>query len=139
MKKVILSILLTIMVVSFLQAETKLKMEIWNRWTYQTVDGENTVNEMALKRGYFRLEPKFSSKIKGRFNVDFFSDDDADNGAGLKIKYAYLDFSKILPIKDAKITAGLMKTYFGTIYDWDYTTIDKDPSDKYKFAKKNCH
>ncbi|MFO7896609.1 MAG: hypothetical protein R6U84_06740 [Candidatus Cloacimonadales bacterium] len=134
MKKIILSILLMVMVASFLQAETKLKMEIWNRWSYQTIDGENTKNEMALKRGYLRLEPVLGSNIKGRFNVDFFSDDGAGDGAGLKIKYAYLDFSNILPIQDAKFTAGLMKTYFGTIYEWDYTTIDKDPTDKYKFA-----
>ena len=97
-------------------------------------DGEVTKNEMALKRGYLRLEPKFGNNIKGRFNVDFFSDEDGLDGAGLKIKYAYLDFSNMLPIKDSKIIIGLMKTYFGTIYDWDYSTIDKDPSDKYNFV-----
>ncbi|MCK4956743.1 MAG: hypothetical protein KAS49_03840, partial [Candidatus Cloacimonetes bacterium] len=95
--------------------------------------GEVKKNEMALKRGYFRLEPKFSNNIKGRFNLDFFSYD-VNDGVGVKLKYAYLDFSNILPIKDSKITVGLMKTYFGTIYDWDYTTIEKDPSDKYKFV-----
>ena len=134
MKKVLLIVILTIVAFGILNAETKLKMELWNRWTYQTIDGEVTKNEMALKRGYLRLEPKFSSNIKGRFNVDFFSDEDGLDGAGLKIKYAYLDFSNILPIKDSKITVGLMKTYFGTIYDWTYQTIDKDPSDKYKFV-----
>ncbi len=136
MKKVLLIVILTIVAFGILNAETKLKMELWNRWTYQTIDGEVTKNELALKRGYFRLEPKFGNNIKGRFNVDFFSSDkDTDtNGAGLKIKYAYLDFSNMLPIKDSKITVGLMKTYFGTIYDWTYITIDKDPSDKYKFV-----
>ncbi len=134
MKKALLIVILTIVAFGILNAETKLKMEIWNRWSYEMEDGEVTKNEMALKRGYLRLEPKFGNNIKGRFNVDFFSDDDGLDGAGLKIKYAYLDFSNMLPIKDSKITIGLMKTYFGTIYDWNYTTIDKDPSDKYKFV-----
>ncbi|MDO9578129.1 MAG: hypothetical protein Q7J16_09610, partial [Candidatus Cloacimonadales bacterium] len=90
--------------------------------------------QLSLERGYFRLEPVFSSKIKGRFNLDFFSTDGTSNGADIKLKYAYLDFSELIPLKDTKVTIGLMKTYFGTIYDWNYTTIDKDPSDKYKFV-----
>ena len=133
-KKAFLIVILTIAAFGILNAETKLKMELWNRWTYKMVDGDVEKNELALKRGYFRIEPKFSRNIKGRFNVDFFSDEDGLDGAGLKIKYAYLDFNNLLPIKDAKLTVGLMKTYFGTIYDWDYTVIDKDPSDKYKFV-----
>jgi len=132
-KKALLVVIVAVLVFGILNAETKLKMEIWNRWTYAMEDGEVTKNEMAVKRGYFRLEPKFGNNIKGRFNVDFFSDD-INDGVGIKMKYAYLDFSNMLPIKDSKITIGLMKTYFGTIYDWDYTTIDKDPSDKYKFV-----
>lgn len=134
MKKLIILFVLVFVVMNIAFAETKLKMEIWNRWTYTTQDGEVLQNEMAVKRGYFRLEPKFSQNIKGRFNVDFFSDDGAGDGAGLKMKYAYLEFTDILPVKDMKLTAGLMKTYFGTIYDWNYTTIEKDPSDKYKFV-----
>ena len=134
MKKTLLLVVIILIVVGSLTAETKLKMELWNRWTYQTEDGELIKNEMALKRGYLRLEPKFGSNISGRFNLDFFSDDDAGDGAGIKLKYAYLDFSNLLPVKDLKFTVGLMKTYFGTIYSWDYTTIEKDPSDKYKFV-----
>jgi hypothetical protein len=135
-KRSFLIILLVIVAITStnLKAETKLKMELWNRWTYQQVDGDVTENEMAVKRGYFRLEPQLTSNVKGRFNVDFFSDADGSDGAGLKLKYAYLDFKNLVPIKDAKLTVGLMKTYFGTIYDWSYPTIDKDPSDKYKFV-----
>ena len=136
MRKTLLTLILIIVALGFLHAETKLKMELWNRWTYQMIDGDVTKNEMALKRGYFRLEPKFSENIKGRFNLDFFSDDDNEvaDGAGLKIKYAYLDFKNLLPIKETTLTVGLMKTYFGTIYEWTYPTIDGDPSDKYKFV-----
>ncbi|MDY6914844.1 MAG: hypothetical protein SVM86_00825 [Candidatus Cloacimonadota bacterium] len=136
MKKSFSIILLVIIVMSTnnLIAETKLKMEIWNRWTYHQIDGDVTQNEMAVKRGYFRLEPQLTNNVKGRFNLDFFSDNGSPNGAGLKMKYAYLDFANLLPLKDSKLTIGLMKTYFGTIYDWSYPTIDKDPSDKYKFV-----
>ena len=134
MKRTLLFAVMILLVISSLAAETKLKMELWNRWTLQTEDGELQKNEMALKRGYLRLEPQFGNNIKGRFNLDFFSDDEADAGVGIKLKYAYLDFSNLFPVKDLKLTAGLMKTYFGTIYTWDYTTIEKDPSDKYKFV-----
>ena len=37
-------------------------------------------------------------------------------------------------VKESTLTVGLMKTYFGTIYEWTYPTIDGDPSDKYKFV-----
>jgi len=136
MKKVLVILILTLMFIGTLQAETKFKMELWNRWTYQMSDGEVTKNEMAFKRGYFRLEPKFNENIMGRFNLDFFSDDDnkVADGAGLKIKYAYLDFSNFIPFKDSKLTIGLMQTYFGTIYEWSYPTIEGDPSDIYKFV-----
>lgn len=136
MKKTLLIVVLAVVAFSMLNAETKLKMELWNRWTYAMEDGEVTENEMALKRGYLRLEPIFTGKIKGRFNLDFFSSDKSEDaaGVGIKLKYAYLDFSELLPVSNSKVTIGLMKTYFGTIYDWDYTTIDKDPSDKYKFV-----
>ncbi|MCK4322839.1 hypothetical protein KAX08_10020 [candidate division WOR-3 bacterium] len=114
--------------------ELKGKLEMWNRVIIEREAGEFTERYFALKRGYFRLEPKFNSKIKGRFNIDFFSDEDGLDGAGLKIKYAYLDFSELIPIPESKITAGLIKNYFGTIYDWNYTTIQKALEDKEKIC-----
>lgn len=105
--------------------ETKLSMKLWNRYTAEMTDGDITKSEIALKRGYLRIEPKFSDRVKGRFNLDFFSDKDGLDGAGIKIKYAYLDFNNLLPIPESKVSAGLIKNYFGTIYDWDYTTIQK--------------
>ncbi|MBN1327177.1 MAG: hypothetical protein JW996_04440 [Candidatus Cloacimonetes bacterium] len=136
MKKTLLIAILAIFAFSIVNAETKISMELWNRWTYETIDGEVQKNGFSLERGYFRLEPVFSSKIKGRFNLDFFSSSKSTDtdGAGIKLKYAYLDFSELIPLKNSKVTVGLMKTYFGTIYDWNYTTIDKDPSDKYGFV-----
>ena len=102
------------------------------------VDGadEATKNELSLSRGHLGLEHTFSDKIKGKFLLDFFSREDvaqvSNNGAGIKLKLAYVEFSDYL-WKDAKFTFGLMKTYFGTLYDWNYTTIDLSPSDMYGF------
>ncbi|MDO9578277.1 MAG: hypothetical protein Q7J16_10365, partial [Candidatus Cloacimonadales bacterium] len=116
MKKTLLVVVLAMVAFGILNAETKLSMELWNRWSYETIDGDVQQNSLSLERGYFRLEPVFSSKIKGRFNLDFFSSDAAADGVGMKLKYAYLDFSELIPLKDTKVTIGLMKTYFGTIY-----------------------
>lgn len=56
------------------------------------------------------------------------------DGAGLKIKYAYVDFGGLIPIPDLTLTTGMQKVYFGTIYDWNYTLIGKAPTDEYKVA-----
>ena len=112
--------------------ETKLEMYLWNRYTLERVAGETKKSEFALKRGYLRLDHKFSDNIKGRVNLDFFSSDKDVHGAGTKLKYAYLDFKKIIPIPETKLTVGLLKSYFGTIYDWKYITIQKALEDKEK-------
>ena len=109
---------------------TKVSMVLWNRYTADVSGGELNESEFSLERGYIRIEPKFSDKIKGRFNIDLFSDDDALDGAGLKLKYAYLDFAEVLPIPESKISVGLIKHYFGTVYDWEYISIEKALEDK---------
>ena len=115
---------------SLIGMETKVSMTLWNRYTADLTDGELNESVFSLERGYFRIEPTFNDKIKGRFNVDFFSDEDALDGAGLKLKYAYLDFSEVLPIPESQISVGLIKHYFGTIYDWEYISIQKALEDK---------
>lgn len=124
---------------SFAQ-EVRLGMELWNRWTYET--GKSTVDEstivkknyLALDRGYLDLRAKFSEDTAARFTADLFSTDALKDGAGLKLKYGFVDFGNLTPIPDMTITAGLQKVYFGTIYDWDYTLIGKAPTDEYKVA-----
>jgi hypothetical protein len=59
------------------------------------------------------------------------------DGAGLKIKYAYVDFDNLTPIPDMKLTVGMQKTFFGTLYDWNYTLIGKAPTDEYKVANSS--
>jgi hypothetical protein len=125
--------------------ETKLSMTVWERFslinepTITVITGgikdtsvHTTKSYFSTERGYLRLEPKFTDNIKGRFTLDFFSDvkNDWKTGAGLKIKEAYLDFAQAIPyLPSHKISVGLIKTYFGVIYDWDYTTINKSPDD----------
>jgi len=139
MKRLIVLLCLGVMILPMMAQEIKLTGEMWNRWTVErgkkNVAEEFSIirNNLSLERGYLGLEPKFSDAVKGRFTVDIFSADLSD-GAGLKIKYAYLDFNKLLPIPDMTTTIGLQKVYFGSIYDWDYTLIGKSPTDEYKFA-----
>ena len=113
---------IAIIAVSAIAMETKLSLELWNRYTGSMESGSITQSAFSFNRGYVRLEPTFNDNIKGRFNLDFFSDEDGLDGAGLKIKYAYIDFSNIV-IPDAQFTFGLMKNYFATVYEWDYTSI----------------
>ncbi len=142
MKKALILAALGILALSGMLGAQELKItgEMWNRWTLEngTAPGDSTDavlrNNFSLERGYLGLEPKFSETIKGRFTVDIFSTDLIKDGAGLKLKYAYVDFSKLIPIPDLTTTIGLQKVYFGTIYDWNYSLIGKAPSDEYKVA-----
>ncbi len=116
-------------------------------------------NYLSLERGYLGLETKFSEMTKARFTIDIFTTDKTHeyiqdslqtalpvepitstnksgsvDGAGLKIKYAYVDFTGLVPVPDLTLSAGMQKVYFGTIYDWNYTLIGKAPTDEYKVA-----
>ena len=142
--------------------ETKLSGEFWGRWLAEIAKRENDTgnyedqlvnNYLSLERGYLGLETKFTEQVKGRFTVDIYTTDKtyeyqtyswedstlssstksgSIDGAGLKIKYAYVDFGGLIPIKDMTLTAGMQKVYFGSIYDWNYTLIGKAPSDEHK-------
>lgn len=115
-------------------------------------------NYLSLERGYLGLETKFTEQVKGRFTVDIFTTDKtyeyqvyslsdgtltsstksgSIDGAGLKIKYAYVDFGGFIPVKDMTLTAGMQKVYFGSIYDWSYTLIGKAPSDEHKVVNSS--
>ena len=101
----------------------------WFRMNLESCDGETEAMGFEVARGYFTFSHQFSSAISGKFNIDIYSSDKSTDasGAGLKIKAAYLEYSEILP--DVKIQAGIIKNYFGTIYDWKYITIQKAPED----------
>ena len=147
--------------------ETKLSGEFWGRWIAEIAkrkdsngnyDDQLVSNYLSLERGYLGLETKFTEQIKGRFTVDIFTADKtyeyqayslgdstltssaksgSIDGAGLKIKYAYVDFGGLIPVKDMTLTAGMQKVYFGSIYDWSYTLIGKAPSDEHKVVSSS--
>jgi len=125
---------------------------------------KNSKNFFSLERGYFDLQTTFTPNTKARFTVDMFSSDAthevgtlADSsqttlpiepatltnksstldGAGLKLKYAYVDFANLIPVPELTVSAGLQKTYFGTIYDWTYALIGKAPTDEYKIVNSS--
>ncbi len=140
---------------------TKVSGEMWGRWTNESAKYKDANNEyvfktsknyFSLERGYFGLETTFSENTKARFTVDMFSTDATHqyptdlavpidtlknasiDGAGLKLKYAYVDFARLFPVPELNLTVGLQKVYFGTIYDWNYSLIGKAPTDEYKVA-----
>lgn len=131
-KVVVATVVLSSLIITGNVAEitTDMTVRVWNRYTAISHKGEITKSQFAVKRGYFRLEPKFSDDIYGRFNLDFFSDDDSPDGGGIKVQYAYLNFRNVLPVPKTELTAGLIKNRFGTIYQWDYWTITQALEDR---------
>ena len=115
--------------------QSQIQAKTWFRYSLEMSDGETEYSGFDVARGYFVWTHQFTDGIGSKFNIDIYSSDKSTDskGAGLKIKAAYLEFKK-LPFKDAKIQAGIVKNYFGTIYDWNYTTIQKALEDKEKVA-----
>lgn len=135
-RKFFILLLLVVAIPYLLSAvETKYEMELWNRMSFIDDGSEaDPATSFSVERGYFSIKPKLTDNVSGRFTLDFFSSDGDSNGTGLKMKYAYLDFKNIIPIPKSTLSVGLTKNYFGTIYSWKYETIEKDPSDLWKFA-----
>jgi hypothetical protein len=132
MKKSIVTLLFAILfVTSLLGGETQFMGENWFRYTHKLYDDNTEQSEFAVKRIYLRWNHKYNDKLESRITTEFFaSDKDADvNGAGLKIKDAYVKFKGIVPEGD--ITGGLQKTYFGRVYDWEYWPVVKAMGEMY--------
>ena len=109
---------------------TSLELYVWNRYTADFDSLNLKGSEFALKRAYLRINHSFSDRVSARFNLDFFSSERYPDGAGVKVKYAYVQFKDLL-IPHSRFTWGLVKTYFGTVYEWDYTCMEKAPEDLY--------
>lgn len=121
----IMGLFVAVFPVSLIGGETKLSMLLWNRYTNETVGGELNANGFTLERGYLRIEPTITDRIDGRFNLDFFSDENSNTGAGVRVKYAYLNFAGFVPVPESNIRAGIIQHYFGFGYDWEYITIEQ--------------
>lgn len=138
----------------------------WTNETTKNKDNNNeyvdkvSKNYISLERGYIGLETTFTPNTKARFTVDLFSSDAtyqypnpvdvalpvdtlstpknaSIDGAGLKLKYGYVEFGNLFPVPEMYLTVGLQKTYFGTIYDWNYVTVEKAPTDLYKVVNSS--
>jgi hypothetical protein len=111
---------------------TQFTGENWFRYSQKRYDDNTQESEFAVERIYFRWNYKHTDKLESRVTTEFFaSDKDTDaNGAGLKIKDAYVKFKGIIPEGD--ITIGLQKQYFGRVYDWEYWPIEKAMGELYK-------
>lgn len=109
--------------------QSQIEGKTWFRMNLERYDSETEAMGFEVARGYFAFGHQFTSAISGKFNIDIYSSDkSADaNGAGLKIKGAYLEYSGVF--KDASLQVGVIKNYFGTIYDWSYLSIEKAPED----------
>jgi len=145
-------------VVPVFAGETQFEAYNWMRYTMELEkeNGDYTTHESqwTLERGYLRWKHQFTDRIDSRVNIDLFSSDDGrldkvetttitdidstehtvvkkvkskTNGADIKLKYAYVKLGYLVPQGD--ITVGLQKFYFGTIYEWEYMTIEKSLED----------
>jgi hypothetical protein len=85
-------------------------------------------SQFLLERGYIRMKQQFTARLAAKMTVDVLSSDGYADGAAIRLKEAYADFS--LPVKDLLFTAGLQKNYFSLIYSWDYTNPEKSLADK---------
>jgi hypothetical protein len=117
---------------SALGAESKIFGENWFRYTARLDDSELERSGLSVERIYLRWNHKHTDKLESRVTVEMFSSDKSNdaNGAGLKIKDAYVKFKGIVPEGD--VTVGLQKQYFGRVYDWEYWPIEKAMGERYK-------
>lgn len=117
-------LLLTCSIFGLEPGHTEAGGKLWFRYEYETSDGETEHSGFRIARGYVVLSHQFTERIGSKFNLDIFSSDKTADpcGAGLKIKAAYLDYGFG---KEMKVYAGVIKNYFGTVYDWNYITIEK--------------
>jgi len=133
MQRFMMTTFITLAVASFTSsafgAQTQFFGENWFRYTQVMFDRETQTSRFGVERIYLRYNHKYTDNLDSRITLEFFSSDKDANGAGLKLKDAYVKFSGIIPEGD--ITVGLQKQYFGRVYDWEYWPIVKALEDQY--------
>ena len=134
MKKTVVAMLLAILAAGSVYAldpdQTELEYNGWFRYMNQSKKfqvTDPTASRSLIERNYLRASHQWTSQFYSKLSLDFLSSSSFADGAGVRIKEAYLDMA--LPIKDFTLTAGVQKHYFGLIYSWDYTHPDKSLAD----------
>jgi len=136
MQKVLIGIVINAVVVLFVSsaigAQTQFYGENWFRYSQVLLDSETQASQFGIERIYLRYNHVHTDNLDSRITLEFFSSDSENdaNGAGLKLKDAYVNFKGIIP--EGEITVGLQKQYFGRVYDWEYWPIEKAMGEKYK-------
>src|SRR5512139_2530755 len=134
MKKTVVALLLAILAAGSVYAldpgQTELEYNGWFRYHNQSTKfqvTDPTASRSLIERNYLRASHQWSPQFFSKLSMDFLSSSSFTDGAGVRIKEAYVDMA--LPIPDFTLTAGVQKHYFGLIYSWDYTHPDKSLAD----------
>ena len=134
MKKTVVATLLAILAAGSVYAldpgQTELEYNGWFRYLNQSAKFKvtnPTASRSLIERNYLRASHQWSPQFFSKLSMDFLSSSSFADGAGVRIKEAYVDMA--LPIPDFTLTAGVQKHYFGLIYSWDYTHPDKSLAD----------
>jgi hypothetical protein len=134
MQRTVLALLLAILAAGSVYAldpdQTELEYNGWFRYMNQSTKFQvtnPTASRSLIERNYLRASHQWTSQFYSKLSLDFLSSSSFADGAGVRIKEAYLDMA--LPLKDFTLTAGVQKHYFGLIYSWDYTHPEKSLAD----------
>jgi hypothetical protein len=134
MQRTVTALLLAILAAGSVYAldpdQTELEYNGWFRYMNQSTKFQvtnPTASRSLIERNYLRASHQWTSQFYSKLSLDFLSSSSFADGAGVRIKEAYLDMA--LPIPDFTLTAGVQKHYFGLIYSWDYTHPDKSLAD----------
>jgi hypothetical protein len=96
-------------------------------------DGETKYpNEFSVDRVYINFKSSLSDQVAMRFTTDVDPGVVDGKGYGIRVKYAYADFSNIIPM--TKITFGLQGNLWTGMADnaWGYRVVSKSLFDQYK-------
>ena len=137
-KKISLFVLIILILPIMISAvESKYTTEVWNRFTMvdDGSDADPTIS-FSVEKACLIIQPKLSENIDGTFCLELFSAnaESSYHGAGLKMKYAYLNFNNIIPLPETKLSAGLLPVYFGNLYTGKYKTITGDAADIWGYS-----
>jgi hypothetical protein len=115
------------------KGETEIENDGWFRYVAgaKAFDFKNpTRSDFNLERGYIRLSHQWTTALFSKMTVDVFGSSAYADGATIRLKEAYVDWTLPVSFLDVRLTPGLQKHYFGLIYSWDYTHLEKSLADK---------
>jgi hypothetical protein len=115
------------------KGETELENDGWFRYTagMKSFELNNpTRSDFNLERGYIRLSHQWTPALFSKMTVDVFGSAAYSDGATIRLKEAYVDWTLPVSFIDVRLTPGLQKHYWSLIYSWDYTHLERSLTDK---------